>query len=646
MEKTPRVLLLSLPWTSLVEPSLGLGILKAELQKNNIQCRVKHLNLLLLKYMRATTYVSIANMFAVNEFLFTYPFEQELSKKQLSELSLRIDEALSNNIFNGDDRYNTRKSIGELFLKIRNKIIPSYLLDCLSIIEDYKPTMVGFTCMFDQTFPSVALAKLVKEKFPEITIVFGGYALEDSPGKQIIESFDFIDCVSYGEGEKVIVDLALGSVGKKDFNEIPDLLYRKRNSKEVFRSNTSKSQINLNESPAPNYDDFQLDINQLKQDFNIEVKWTTIPIETSRGCWWGQKKHCVFCGIDDITMRYRQRDVENTLNILQELKTKYDSPFFRISDYILPYNYYKTLLPILGNYKEEDKYVFTCEIKANITDEQFKMLAKAGFIEVQPGIESFSTRALKKMDKGVTAIQNIYCLILGLLNSVQVNYNILYGFPNDEVEDYFEMLRIIPLLYHLNPPSSRVKVVITRFAPLHTDPKRFNFPSNYKHHPGYNVLFSPNYLEKINFNLSNYCYYFDYPYKSSPELENLHRALTFQVDYWRTIHQKRDVTLTYEIISDKIIFEDTRFNEVPEVRSYSRNYALVYKECAGSLINIDVLAEKLHFLSFDVVYSIIDELVKDRFIIREGNKVLGLALTSNVYESIKNESKKWAKPYV
>ena len=165
MTKIPKALLLSLPWTSLVEPSLGLGILKAELEIKNIECKVKHLNILLLKYMRATTYVSIANMFAVNEFLFTYIFEKNISKKQLSSLSLAIDEALSNRLFQGDERYNSKEAIAELFLKLRNKIVPAFLLDCLQFIDEYKPTMIGFTCMFDQTIPSLALAKLIKEKY-------------------------------------------------------------------------------------------------------------------------------------------------------------------------------------------------------------------------------------------------------------------------------------------------------------------------------------------------------------------------------------------------------------------------------------------------------------------------------------------------
>jgi ribosomal peptide maturation radical SAM protein 1 len=642
----PKVLLLSLPWTSLVEPSLGLGILKAVLDGNRIESRVSHLNLFLLKYMRATTYVSIANSFALNEFLFTHCFEETLSPEQLSELSLRVDEALSNRTFGNDERYKDRESIARLFLTLRSRIIPDYIMDCVKSIESYGPTMVGFTCMFDQAIASAAIAKVLKERNPDLFVVLGGYALEGDPGRQIIESFGFIDCVAYGEGEHVIHALALASTDRTLLENIPDILYRKEPNGEVIRSSLKKPQMNMDDSPCPNYDDFQLDLDKLKNEHEITVKWNTLPIETSRGCWWGQKKHCTFCGIDDITMRYRQRSVGNTLQILGTLRARHQSRFFRISDYILPHTYYSELLPFLASLEEEEKFVFTCEIKANIKSEQFRLLKEAGFIEVQPGIESFSSSVLKKMDKGVTAIQNILCVLLGHRHAVQVNYNLIYGFPDDDPKDYKEMAKTIPLLYHLNPPSSRIKVAVTRFAPLHTDPARFNFDPVYRHHPGYNVLFSNEFMEKTGFRLERYCYYFESPYKNSDELEYLYRMLDFQVDHWRSIHQKRSVYLVYEEQEDGIVFTDTRYDDDPVVKSYPAAYKEVYALCAVNLITGEEIRASLPHFDAGQVRKILDDLVGDRFLFREGTRYLGLALTEDCYENIKLESNKWSKPYV
>ena len=105
---SPKVLLLSLPWAPVTEPSLGLSVLKSELLKHGISCKVCQLNMLLLKYLKASTYWSIYNMFGVNDFLFTRPFEHNVSQKQLHQLSLKIDEALRHNYFADDENYQTR----------------------------------------------------------------------------------------------------------------------------------------------------------------------------------------------------------------------------------------------------------------------------------------------------------------------------------------------------------------------------------------------------------------------------------------------------------------------------------------------------------------------------------------------------------
>src|SRR5207253_7913709 len=120
------------------------------------------------------------------------------------------------------------------------------------------------------------------------------------------------------------------------------------------------------------------------------------------------------------------------------------------------------------------------------------------FGEIQPGIESFSTAVLRRMDKGVRAIDNVSLLKAGYINSIIVDYNILYGLPGDQPEEYEEMLTMIPRIYHLSPPVARTQTVITRFAPLQVDPKRFGM-TQHRHHPCYDVLFSEDFLTASGF---------------------------------------------------------------------------------------------------------------------------------------------------
>jgi hypothetical protein len=111
--------------------------------------------------------------------------------------------------------------------------------------------------------------------------------------------------------------------------------------------------INLDESPTPDYSDWFLDRERLEDDYQGKLDDYILPLESSRGCWWSQVAHCVFCGIDDKTLRYRAKSPERVKSMLAEMRRRHGERDFHFSDYILPRTYYKTLLPEeVGNWTE------------------------------------------------------------------------------------------------------------------------------------------------------------------------------------------------------------------------------------------------------------------------------------------------------
>ena len=75
-------------------------------------------------------------------------------------------------------------------------------------------------------------------------------------------------------------------------------------------------------------------------------------------------------------------------------------------------------------------------MKANLTREQVRLLADAGVRHIQPGIESLSDHVLALMKKGVTGLRNVQLLKWCKEYGIEVDWNILYGFPGETREDY------------------------------------------------------------------------------------------------------------------------------------------------------------------------------------------------------------------
>lgn len=639
----PFVALVSLPWADAAEPSLGLAVLKSQLSREGIRSRVFHSYLKLLTHITYETYKFVSAEWGLNDFLFTGTLQPDLSESQYSALFDICERCADSH-----SRYQNPLDIAEMVLKLRNDVIPRFLESCCDEILRERPTLVGMTCMFDQTIASVALARCLKDRRPDLTVALGGYALEGPPGDIVLQSFPWIDCVARGDGEGMIGALAFASAGDAESRpEIPGVTWGRRQIPEKLHSINLKGspenenppiRINLEDSPEPNYEDWFREIRELMENHQVEVITTILPVEGSRGCWWGQKKHCVFCGIDDKTLVYRSKLPTTIMSMLQNMREQYGDFKFRFSDYIMPISLYNAL-PALA--EAEPKYRLVSEIKANQTASRLAALGAAGFVELQPGIESFSTPILRLMDKGVSAITNVATIKNGFVNRIIIHYNILYGIPGELPEHYYAMLSMLPRLYHLTPPVSRTETFVTRFAPLHADPERFGHAVKPRRHPCYSIVFSEEFVREVNFDLDDYAYYFETYFDIDEDLRTLHSQLVTQINYWKQQHTEREVYLQYHCHPAGIDFWDTRYGEeiVIKLSSVCRD---VYAAADDDPKAISSIASELKLPEVEV-QNALQELDAHRLIWIEGNSVFGVATPRSISQN--HLASKWHKTW-
>ena len=364
-----RVALVSMPWAPISEPSLGLAVLKAQLTREGIESKVFHLSLGLLRHITGGAYQQISNCWSLNEFTFSGVLDPQLSQDQITCL---LERSVAGIEIGSTQPFSNAADLGHALIRMRHELVPEYLAECAQEILDFNPTMVGFTCMFDQALASIALATLLRERRPELLLVCGGYALEGPPGVEVISAFPQIDAVAVGDGEPMIGALARASVEHTALHEIPGVLTREQ------PYGKPRTKFDIQKSPEPDYSDWYRDLAALRARDRITIRTTVLPVESSRGCWWGQKHHCVFCGIDEESLKYRSKSAESVLTLLSNIQSRYGPGVpMRFSDYIFPHNYFVDLLPKLAEL--EPRYELHCEMKANQSAERIKAFADAGF---------------------------------------------------------------------------------------------------------------------------------------------------------------------------------------------------------------------------------------------------------------------------
>lgn len=481
-----------MPFMDIDRPSIQLGLLKALVQHHGFPVNTLHANLDFAARIGVEAYRKLSEHRGrmIGDWLFSIEAFGRAAPDPTASL---LDDLADDLSYLGGARS------AELLLDIRDRQVPAYLNDLVASYEWGVARVVGFTSTFQQNAASFALARRLKERWPHLLTVFGGANFDGEMGIELIRCLECIDFAVIGEGDVAFPALLAALAGGDLTPEVPGVAYRMGPT--VAFSPAGPPMTNLDESPVPDYAEYFEHARELQVLPAGSQRTVWLPIEGSRGCWWGAKHHCTFCGLNGDLMQFRSKSVDRMVGELAQQARRYHTTSFQAIDNILDTNHLRNLLPRLV--ADGTNYQLFYEVKANLTREQVKLMAQAGLTHVQPGLESLSTHVLGLLRKGVRAIQNVNVLRWCRYYGIDVAWNILYGASGEDAADYREQSELIPHLHHLQPPGDVVRIWMERFSPLYTDADQFKVRVR-------RPEASYRYVYPACFDLDKIAYFFDY----------------------------------------------------------------------------------------------------------------------------------------
>jgi ribosomal peptide maturation radical SAM protein 1 len=608
---SPRVLLVAMPWARLEHPSIQLGLLKAILDGRGIPCRQLHLYLDFVEHtaehdptLGPDAYDEVATRHLVGDWIFAVPpFVPDAASADSGYLGF-LEAA-------GED-----PALLAIAASMR-KAVPSFLEWAVEHIVRSQPVVVGFTTTFGQTVASLVTALLVKRRLPGVTIVFGGAHCDGAMGEALFRCFTWIDVVVRGEAEPVFGELVESLLKSETPAPRPGLCFRSVHGERITPMAASVT-APPDTLPFVEYDDYfeRLDAHRFAAQLSPHV---SIPFESSRGCWWGEKHHCSFCGLNGSSMTFRRFDPGRVFDELLYLARRYQRLNFNAADNILDRRAFDTFIPRLIEASCDFRLFY--EVKANLRKSELAQLRAAGVMQIQPGLESLSTSALRRIEKGTTALQNIRLLKWCAAFGIQVHWNIIHGLPGDSSAEYDESARAARSCYHLDAPNM-VPLWVERFSPYHDHPRKFGIEIlGPKAHYGFTYPVGAPVLHDL-------AYAFDHRQIDGAEVEPGLTQLRQVVSEWQAAQEdagKSTLTLLrgpgFVVIQDRRAGRDQVDYRLGEVESR------IYEACDDG-IGVGTLCERLGSgaPSSDHILTFLTELVDADLVFREGDRFLSLAV--------------------
>lgn len=537
------VVLVSMPWRDHRTPNPGLGILKAVLREAGHACEVLEASAV----MAALLGEAYADLAEAGEFMEVAAapcvYDDYPAARAADALFDHLTRARADGrVFPADAlaAHGLAPDPGEAaaLRALADRLPPlvESLLDRLLEAVDWGAAdVVGFSCSFSQTLASAALARRLRERHPRVRLVVGGAACEGPMGEALLRVFPWFDAAACGRAEATIVPLCEALASGRPATRAG---VAARVGDVVHAAPGPAPRVALDDLPIPDYDHYAAQTRALGL-----VAGRVAPMETSVGCWWGQKNLCSFCGLNATSLEFSQKSPERALAEVRALAAAHGVERVNFTDNILPLSYYDTLIPrLLELAADGERYTFFVEIKTNVTRDRLERLRDAGFVFLQPGIESLSTRILRLMKKGCTALTQVQFLKWSAELGQDLVYNILTGSPGERAADYDEVVALIPGLVHLQPPSGRGAVQLQRFSPYFDDPARHAIRA-VRPAPYYRDIY-PHADEDLLARLV-YTFTFDHDDLRDEGLRAAHTRLHRCLARWQAVHRPGLCTYTY-----------------------------------------------------------------------------------------------------
>ncbi len=590
-----RVALVAMPWTPFNRPSLQLSVLQAYLQEQlpGVAVSCHHHYLEVAQALGPAAYYWLALSGWGGEALYA-PSLFSGQKKAAARLY-------------GNEARRFAAGGNALDFEVGCALVTRCLDAWLTRQPLAEFDLVGFSVCFNQLVPALLAARRLKELRPELPLVFGGSACGDREmAKGLLAAFPQVDYVVCGEGEVSLSRLVAELQAAPDRSLGGSLKVKPavRESAQVER---------LDSLPQPDFGSYFHELKELGGAMNLVPE---LPVEFSRGCWWG---HCSFCNLNLQWCGYRRKSASRMVAEVRHLASTYGCLDFFFADNVLPVAESRVFFQEMAETATD--FRFFAEMRGE-QGADLEQAVRGGLTTVQVGIEALSTGLLARMRKGGSVIANLALMKRALACGLQLEGNLITEFPGTTPDEVTETLAALDFAWPFAPLHA-AGFFLGHGSPMARQPEDFGIKANTVH-PKARGLYPPETLALLPLLVQGY--------RGDLGVQRrLWRPVHRRLRQWRKFHHRRPAPphllppLSYRDGGDFLLLrQETADGQVlhHRLRGLSRR---LYLAC-GEVRELDDLVRDFPDIARNALVHFLDEMAGKRLLFREGKRVLALAV--------------------
>lgn len=279
---------------------------------------------------------------------------------------------------------------------------------------------------------ALRVAREVKNKFPELPVIFGGWHPTLAPEQTLKNKL--VDVVVRGQGEVTLLELVQRYQSGEGLDGIDGISYKQGDS-QVHAPERAVARLADLPSPAYHLADFEA--------YERVSGKRKLTYATSVGCPYA----CNYC-TDTVFYhrRFNAYSAEQVVKELTELVTKYRIEEVALLDSNFPVDVKRAVAIARGIYESGVRFNWTFQASTDflsrMSDDEVRILGASGVKFMGFGTESTSESVLKLMNKRHQRLNELYeTARKAELGGIRVSFNLIFGYPGETEQDRIETLQ-------------------------------------------------------------------------------------------------------------------------------------------------------------------------------------------------------------